>query len=108
MTFENAERLAAYCWVNRGTTIASDSKWIRISAFRVSRLNIFRLSRSAARTLEALFPTTRPSARRPKADDWSVPGLTILVRNSSDERKDATQSDMRSRNCLTKQGFGTL
>src|ERR1700722_20779021 len=73
VTFENAERPAAYCWVNRGTTIASDSKWIRIFAFRVSRLNIFRLSRSAARTLEAVLPTTRASARRPNAGELGGP-----------------------------------
>jgi hypothetical protein len=34
--------------------------------------------------------------------------VTILERNSSDELKVATQSDMRSRNCLTKKGFGTV
>ena len=34
--------------------------------------------------------------------------VAILVRNSSDELKVTTRSDMRSRNFLTKKGFGTL
>jgi len=54
------------CWVNRGTTAASDSESIRTSACLVSHLNTSRLSRSATPTLKALFPTIRPSMRLPK------------------------------------------